>query len=430
MLDLKLIRAQPEILDRALRQRGKPPVASSLVALDESYRTALTELQNCQTQRNTIARQFGEAKKQGLDTLHLSERSDHIKAELARLENEAYACLQKLEGVLETLPNLPAGDVPEGRDEDENVLVRTVGSIPAFDFEAQSHFDLGESLGLMDFERATKLSGARFVVLYGSLARLERALAAFMLDIHTRDFGYREVYPPLMVLGKTAYGTSHLPKTQDDMFQTTTGMWMIPTAEVALTGLVAGETLAEHDLPLRYTAYTPCFRAEAGAAGRDTRGMIRQHQFGKVEMVSITTPEQSVREHERMLQAAETVLQRLALPYQVVELCTGDLGFHAEKTWDINVWMPGQKTYREISSCSRCADFQSRRMNTRYRPVAGPENIKPALQFVHTLNGSGLAVGRTLIALMENYQQADGSIRIPETLQPYMRGVEVIRKEG
>lgn len=429
MLDLKLIRAQPEILDQALQRRGKPLVAKEILALDAGYRAALTELQTCQTSRHALARQFAETRRKGEDTATLSAESDRLKSEITRWEKEVEAYGRKLQDLLSSLPNLPARDVPEGRDESHNKVVRTVGALPSFDFTPKSHFDLGEALELMDFERAAKLSGARFVIMYGHLARLERALAAFMIDIHTREFGYREVYAPLMVLEKTVYGTSHLPKSREDMFQTTEGLWLIPTAEVALTSLVAEEILPEQSLPVRFTCYTPCFRSEAGAAGKDTRGMIRQHQFGKVELVSITTPEQSSAEHERMTSAAETILQRLELPYQVVELCTGDLGFAAEKTYDLNVWLPSQNTYREISSCSRCNDFQARRMNTRYRPQATPAESRPPLPFVHTLNGSGLAVGRTLVAIMENYQQPDGSIRIPKVLQAYMGNIEVICKE-
>ena len=430
MLDLKLIRAQPELLDQALQRRGKSSPSAEILSLDSKHRAALTELQTCQTNRNALAKQFGEAKRKGEDTTALSTESDHLKSEISRWEKEVETYEHELQDLLSSLPNLPAYDVPEGRDESQNQILRTVGTLPTFDFTPKAHFDLGEALGLMDFERATKISGARFVVLYGQLARLERALAAFMIDIHTRDFGYREVYPPLMVLDKTVYGTTQLPKSREDMFQTAQGLWLIPTAEVALTSLVSEEILNEQALPIRYTAYTPCFRSEAGAAGKDTRGMIRQHQFGKVELVSITTPEQSIAEHERMTSAAETILQRLELPYQLMELCTGDLGFQAEKTYDLNVWLPSQNTYREISSCSRCSDFQARRMNTRYRPQATAIDPKPALQFVHTLNGSGLAVGRTLVAIMENYQQPDGSIRIPKILQSYMGGVEVICKEG
>jgi seryl-tRNA synthetase len=430
MLDLKLIRTQPEALDQALHRRGKPPASADILALDAHHRTALTELQNRQTERNAIAKQFGDAKRKGEDTTALSAASERLKVEMADWEKKAETCGQELADILACLPNIPARDVPDGVDESENVISQTVGKIPTFDFEPKSHIDLGEALGMMDFEQATKMSGARFVVLYDELVRLERALAAFMLETHTREFGYREVYPPLMVLDKTVYGTSHLPKSREDMFQTTTGLWLIPTAEVALTSLVAEEIIPEQSLPLRFTAYTPCFRAEAGAAGRDTRGMIRQHQFGKVELVSIATPDQAVSEHERMTTAAETILQKLDLPYQRMVLCTGDLGFQAQKTYDLNVWFPSQKTYREISSCSRCGDFQSRRMNARYRPSPTPEDPKPGLQFVHTLNGSGLAVGRTLIAIMENCQQKDGSIRIPKILQAYMGGIEVICKRN
>jgi len=429
MLDLKFIRTQPERLDQALQRRGKPFASAEILSLDAKNRAALTELQTCQTTRNALAKQFGEAKRKGEDTTPFSTESDRLKMKIARLEKEVEASVGDLYDLLSSLPNLPADDVPEGADESQNKVIRTVGTPPAFDFVPKAHFDLGEALGLMDFERATKISGARFVILYGHLARLERALATFMLDIHTREFGYKEVYPPLMVLEKTAYGTSHLPKARDDMFQTSQGLWLIPTAEVALTSLASEEILNEPSLPMRFTAYTPCFRSEAGAAGKDTRGMIRQHQFGKVELVSITTPEQSAAEHERMTSAAESILQRLELPYQLIELCAGDLGFQAEKTYDLNVWLPSQNTYREISSCSRCSDFQARRMNARYRPQATATDQKPALQFVHTLNGSGLAVGRTLVAIMENYQQPDGSIRIPKILQAYMAGVEVISKE-
>ena len=430
MLDLKLIRTQPEILDQGLHRRGKAAIAQEIIALDTRHRAAVTELQTCQTDRNSLAKQFGEAKRKGEDTTALSAESDRLKVAISQWEKEVEAYEQELTDLLSSLPNIPAEDVPEGVDESDNKVIRTVGDIPTFDFTPKSHFDLGEQLGLMDFERATKISGARFVVLYDNLVRLERALTAFMIDVHTREFGYREVYPPLMVLEKTVYGTSHLPKSREDMFHTTNGMWLIPTSEVVLTSLVAEEIINEQELPFRFTAYTPCFRSEAGAAGRDTRGMIRQHQFGKVELVSITTPEQSIAEHERMTNAAETILQRLELPYQVVELCTGDMGFTAEKTYDLNVWLPSQNTYREISSWSRCNDFQARRMNSRLRPQSTPTDQKPALQFVHTLNGSGLAVGRTLVAIMENFQQVDGSIRIPKALAPYMGGVEIINKTG
>jgi seryl-tRNA synthetase len=316
--------------------------------------------------------------------------------------------------------------VPEGPDETANVLQRTVGQPPQFNFAALAHEAIGEKLGMMDFAAAAKLSGARFVVLKNGLARLERAIAQFMLDLHTSEFGYTEVSPPYLVRTETAYGTGNLPKAVEDMFQTTNGMWLIPTAEMPLTNLAAGEILDEKNLPLRFTAWTPCFRSEAGAAGRDTRGMIRVHQFPKVELVSITAPERSAEEHERMTSCAEEVLKRLGLAYRVMLLSSGDMGFAAQKTYDIEVWLPGQSAYREISSCSNCGAFQARRMNARYRPSG--EKARPT--HVHTLNGSGLAVGRTMIAILENYQQHDGTVTIPPALQPYMGGQEVIEPHG
>ncbi|HXO00669.1 MAG TPA: serine--tRNA ligase, partial [Stellaceae bacterium] len=328
--------------------------------------------------------------------------------------------------LLASLPNLPAEDVPEGPDETANVFLRIVGQPPQFNFAPLAHEVIGEKLGMMDFARAAKLSGARFVVLRGALARLERALAQFMLDWHTSDWGgYTEVAPPLLVREETAYGTGNLPKSAEDMFQTTNGMWLIPTAEMPLTNLVAGDILDEKDLPLRFTAWTPCFRSEAGAAGRDTRGMIRVHQFNKVELVSVTRPEDSAAEHERMTERAEKILQELGLAYRVMLLSSGDMGFAAQKTYDIEVWLPGQNAYREISSCSNCGPFQARRMNARYRPV-GEKGTRP----VHTLNGSGLAVGRTMIAILENYQRHDGTVTIPPALQPYMGGHQVIEPHG
>ena len=319
------------------------------------------------------------------------------------------------------MPNIPADDVPDGEDEDDNVELRCVGDKPIFDFDVRDHVDIGESLGLLDFEAASKLSGSRFVVTRGALARMERALSALMLDLHTDEFDYTEVNPPLLVRDEAAYGTGQLPKFEEDLFKTTTDHWLIPTAEVPLTNLVAGDILDEAKLPLRFTAHTPCFRSEAGAAGKDTRGMLRQHQFTKVEMVSICHPAASADEHERMTGCAEEVLKRLGLHYRVVVLSTGDLGFSAQKTYDIEVWLPGQDRYREISSCSNCGGFQARRMRARFRP-----EDRKGTDFVHTLNGSGLAVGRTLIAVIENYQQADGSIRVPDALKPYMSGIEVI----
>jgi seryl-tRNA synthetase len=428
MLDIKIIRNNPDILDLSLRKRGKEPQAFHILDLDRQYRQALTELQELQTQRNQIAKQFGEAKRKGEDTTQLSQQADHVKQQIAGLEGISSALQNQLYTELAGIPNLVANDVPEGIDESQNIEIRRYGSPKVYTHEIKTHFELGENLGVMDFNVATKLSGSRFVVLYSHLARLERALATFMLDIHTRQFGYTEVYPPLLVNEQTMFGTGQLPKFREDQFQTNHGLWLIPTAEVVLTNLVAEEILSESVLPLRYTAYTPCFRAEAGAAGRDTRGMIRQHQFGKVELVSITLPKNSQDEHERMTSAAEEVLRQLQLPFRIVTLCSGDLGFSAQKTYDIEVWLPSQNTYREISSCSNCGDFQARRMNARFRPHGTPENPKPATEFVHTLNGSGVAVGRAIVAIMENYQRPDGSIEVPEVLIPYMGGIELIQK--
>lgn len=429
MLDLKLIRTHPELLDRALARRGKPPIAAELLAIDSKNRQALTELQALQGQRNQIAKSFGEAKKRGEATTDLAKQADQVKSRISELEAQSNAFQAELQHQLEVLPNSPADDVPEGTDESGNREIRRVGTPKSFDFEPKSHFDIGEALQLMDFEVAAKISGSRFVVLYQHLARLERALAAFMLDIHMLEFGYTEVSPPLLVNEKSVYGTGLLPKFKEDLFQTTNGYWLIPTAEVVLSNLVADSILTKESLPLRYTAYTPCFRSEAGAAGKDTRGMIRQHQFSKVELVSVTLPEDSAQEHERIVAAAEEVLKRLHLPYRVVTLCTGDMGFQSQKTYDLEVWLPSQNTYREISSCSNCGDFQARRMNARYRPTPTAENPKPAPEFVHILNGSGLAIGRTMVAIIENYQQQDGSILIPEVLRPYMGGLELIEKK-
>lgn len=428
MLDLKLIRTQPELLDRALINRGKLPRAAEILELDTKNRQALTELQQLQSQRNQIAKQFGEAKKSNKDTSELAEQADLIKEKITELEHLSQESQEKIKEELDSLPNIPTDAVPVGKDENDNIEIRRFGAPPTFDFEVKAHFDLGEDLNQMNFEVASKISGSRFVILYQDLARLERALAAFMIDVHTHQFGYTEVSPPLLVNERTVYGTGLLPKFKEDLFQTTTGYWMIPTAEVVLSNLVADTIISLDTLPLRYTAYTPCFRSEAGAAGRDTRGMIRQHQFGKVELVSITLPEESEQEHEYMTTAAEEILQQLKLPYRVMSLCTGDMGFQSQKTYDLEVWLPSQNTYREISSCSNCGDFQARRMNARFRPNASTDNPKPSPEFVHTLNGSGLAVGRTLVAILENYQQKNGSIVIPEALRPYMGGIEIIKK--
>jgi seryl-tRNA synthetase len=349
---------------------------------------------------------------------------------VADLEAQSHELQRQLNEELDALPNLPQLDVPEGENESFNREIRRFGQPKSFDFAIKSHFDLGEDLNLMDFEVAAKITGSRFVVLYQDLARLERALVSFMIDIHTQEFGYCEVSPPLLANDKSVYGAGLLPKFKADLFQTTSGYWMIPTAEVVLSNLVADTILTPEDLPLRYTAYTPCFRSEAGAAGKDTRGMIRQHQFGKVELVSITCPEDSLPEHERMTTVAEEILKRLNLPYRVIVLCTGDMGFQSQKTYDLEVWLPSQNTYREISSCSNCGDFQARRMNARYRCNTTTKMPKPTLEFVHTLNGSALAVGRTLVAILENYQQKDGAIVIPDVLRSYMGGLDLIKKSN
>lgn len=422
MLDVKDIRNNPDTFTAMMKKRGKNVLADQIVQLDEDHREKLTKAQELQSERNTIAKQFGQLKAKGEDTAELSKKAEQVKTNAAMYESEADVLSESLRDILSGLPNYPADDVPEGENEDDNVLVREVGK-PREISGAKQHFELGESLEQMDFERAAKLSGSRFVFLYKDLARLERALAAFMLDTHTKQFGYEEVYTPLLVHDKAMFGTGQLPKFREDQFRTENGHWLIPTAEVVLTNLVAEEILAEEELPLRYTTYTPCFRLEAGSAGRDTRGMIRMHQFGKVELVSVTTPEQSLDEHERMVSAAEEILKRLDLPYRVMLLCAQDMGFSARKTYDLEVWLPGQQAYREISSCSNCWEFQARRMHARYR-AAGEK--KP--QLVHTLNGSGLATGRALVAVLENYQQADGSIVVPDVLKPYMGGVEIIQK--
>jgi seryl-tRNA synthetase len=424
MHDLKLWRDQPDALDAALRRRRVAPMAHALLERDRELRALQTELQEQQARRNALSKEIGRARAQGGDATAMIAEVGSLKDALQVGEERLRTLAEALDAELAGIPNLLADDVPEGDDESANVELRRWGAPRAFDFTPKEHDDLGAPLG-MDFARAAKLSGARFVALYGDLARLERALAAFMLDIQTREHGYTEVAVPYLVRDHVLFGTGQLPKFGDDSFRTTTGLWLIATSEIALANLVAGEILAEEQLPLRYTAYTPCFRSEAGAAGKDTKGMIRQHQFAKVEMVSITRPDASVEEHERMTRCAETVLQRLELPYRVMVLCAGDTGFAARKTYDIEVWLPGQGRYREISSCSNCGDFQARRMNARYRAQG-----ERRTELVHTLNGSGLAVGRTLVALLENGQQADGSIVLPPALRPYMNGMERLVPHG
>jgi len=421
MFDLKWIRDNPELFDRGLGRRGLMPASVSILELDRTWREAQTGAEQLQAERNRLSKEIGAAKAQGRDAAEIMRQVAQGKAQQAELEARAAQRRGEIDALLATLPNLPADDVPDGLDEKHNQLVRQHGTPPRFDFAPRDHVAIGEGLRLMDFARAGRLSGARFVVLYGQLAQLERALAQFMLDLHTREFGYREVSPPLLVRDETMFGTAQLPKFAEDQFKTTTGLWLIPTAEVTLTNLVADEILDEAELPLRFTAWTECFRAEAGAAGKDTRGMIRQHQFDKVELVSIAHPDQSESEHERMTRGAEEVLQRLGLAYRVMLLCAGDMGFAARKTYDLEVWLPGQNTYREISSCSLCGEFQARRMKARFRPKEGK-----GVRFVHTLNGSGLAVGRTLVAVLENYQRADGTVAVPDALKPYMAGLEVI----
>ena len=421
MHDLRWIRENPDAFDRGLARRGLPPRADEVLSLDRQWRGLETEAQESQARRNVLSREIGAAKKRGEPVDELLRQVD-IRRELeAATAGQAAKLRAQLDDLLATFPNLPADDVPDGADETANKLIRTVGEPPRFNFAPAAHEAIGERLGLMDFARAAKLSGARFVVLKGALARLERALGQFMLDLHTREFGYQEISPPLLVRDETAFGTGNLPKAAEDMFRTTDGLWLIPTAEMPLTNLVADTILDEADLPLRFTAWTPCFRSEAGAAGKDTRGMIRQHQFEKVELVSIARPEESAAEHERMTACAEEVLKRLGLAYRVMLLSSGDMGFAAQKTYDIEVWLPGQNAYREISSCSNCGPFQAQRMKARYRP-SGEKGTRP----VHTLNGSGLAVGRTLIAILENYQRGDGTVAIPEALQPYVGGQAVL----
>ena len=424
MHDIRAIRDDPDAFDAGLTKRGLAPQAARVVALDDQRRSVVAELQVLQERRNAVSREIGQAKAKKDETraLALIREVADIKERMPREEAALKEIERKLHDVLAEIPNMPRDDVPVGPDETANVEIRRVGEPRRVDVQLKQHFEIGEALGLMDFDTAAKLSGSRFVVLRGALARLERALATFMLDLHTREHGYTEINPPLLVRDEVMFGTAQLPKFAEDQFKTTAGYWLIPTAEVPLTNLVREVMLEEASLPMRVTAWSQCFRAEAGAAGKDTRGMLRQHQFSKVELVSITTPEQSTDEHERMTKCAEEVLKRLELPFRTVALSTGDMGFAACKTYDIEVWLPGQGTYREISSCSVCGDFQARRMNARYRPKEGK-----GPRHVHTLNGSGVAVGRALIAVLENYQNADGTVTVPELLRPYMGGLSLIK---
>ncbi len=425
MHDIRFIRENPQAFDQGLARRGLAPMSAEILKRDEARRQHLTRLQEAQGRRNAASKEIGKAKaaKDESTAAKLMQEVTDLKSFIQQGEEAERGLDRAVVELLETIPNLPRPEVPDGKDADDNTCVRTVGTPPALGFAPKQHFEIGEGLGLMDFETASKISGARFVVLKGQLSRLERAIANLMLDIHTAPAngqigGYTEHQVPYLVKSESVYGTGSLPKFAEDLFATTNDYWLIPTAEVPLTNFVREGIVDEAKLPMRLTAWTPCFRSEAGSAGKDVRGMIRQHQFSKVELVSITTPEQSSDEHERMTASAEEVLKRLGLAYRVMLLCTGDMGFASQKTYDIEVWLPGQNAYREISSCSVCGDFQARRMNARYRPKDAKET-----RFVHTLNGSGLAVGRTLIAVMENYQNADGSITVPDALVPYMGGL-------
>jgi seryl-tRNA synthetase len=456
MYDIKWIHDNAEVFDRGRKRRGLEPLSEKLLALDDNRRAAIAKLQPMQELYKAVSKEIGAAIA-AKDVAHadaLKAEVGELKTRLATYEAEEREATAARDKALAEIPNTPLDEVPDGKDENDNVELRCVGEPRAMEFQPSEHFDIGEALGLMDFETAAKISGARFVVNKGALARLERALSQFMLDLHTGEHGYTEVSPPILVKDHAMFGTAQLPKFREDQFVATRAdaiqaaideahalqldgteapdifeahvevlpFWLIPTAEVPLTNLVREKILDEKELPVRFTACTPCFRAEAGAAGKDTRGMIRQHQFTKVELVSITTPEASLAEHDRMLLCAEEVLKRLKLPYRVVTLCTGDIGFASQKTYDIEVWLPGQNRYREISSVTVCGDFQARRMAARYRA----QNGKP--RFVHTLNGSGVAVGRALVAVLENYQNADGSVTVPEALRVYMGGIETITK--
>ena len=425
MYDIRWIRDNAAEFDAGLKNRGAEPLSSALIAIDDRRRHAITRAQEAQEKRNALSKEIGQAM-----AAKDQARAETLKSEVAALkdvlsaaEADEKAVVQELETALLAIPNTPLADVPVGADEHGNQLLHQWGTPRSYAFTPKQHFELGEQLGLMDFETASLMSGARFVINKGPLARLERALGQFMLDLHTGSHGYTEINPPFLVKDQAMIGTAQLPKFRDDQFRAGDDYWLIPTAEVPLTNLARESILDHRHLPMRVTALTPCFRAEAGAAGRDTRGMIRQHQFTKVEMVSITTQEQSRAELDRMTDCAEKILQALDLPYRVMLLCTGDMGFGAQRTHDLEVWLPGQNAYREISSCSVCGDFQARRMMARYKTADGKNH------YVHTLNGSGVAVGRAMVAVMENYQNDDGSITVPQALRPYMGGLELIKKD-
>ena len=419
MHDITFIRENPDLFDGLLKKRFIDPKSNEIISLDKKKRDILTKSQELRAERKNLSSSF--ANLNDSDKADLQKKVQLIKNKIDELENDISIIDEQLKNKLSSLPNLPHKNVPVGKDETSNKLIRQAGKIPSFSFAPKSHYELGENLEMIDFEQAGKVSGTRFVYLKKKIAQLERAIANFMLDKHTNEFNYTEINPPNLVRDAAAYGTGQLPKFSEDLFKTNTNHWLIPTAEVPLTNLVLDTIVSDKSLPLRYTAWTPCYRSEAGAAGRDTRGMIRQHQFSKVELVSITKEDESEKELERMLNCATSILDDLKIPYQVILLSSGDMGFSAEKTYDIEVWLPGEGKYREISSCSNCNSFQARRMNARYKDT--DQN-----KFVHTLNGSGLAVGRTLIAILENYQNEDGSISIPQVLKPYMGNLDKISK--
>jgi seryl-tRNA synthetase len=424
MHDIRVIRTDPAAFDAAMARRGLPAISAEILGIDTDRRAAQTALQEKQARRNALAKEIGQGKRTGADTSALETEATTLRGDMESLEKSVPTLDAGIKRILEALPNILDSSVPDGPDESANVELKRHLEPRAFNFVPKQHFELGEALGMMDFATASKLAGARFTVLRGPLARLERALGQFMLDVHTLERGYVETIVPSLVNEATAYGTGNLPKFEEDLFKTTDGRYLIPTAEVPLTNTVAGDIVPEKQLPIRLTALTDCFRSEAGSAGRDTRGMLRQHQFRKVELVTIAHPDKSWDEHEWMTRSAESILEKLGLAYRRIVLCSGDTGFASARTHDIEVWLPGQETYREISSCSNCKDFQARRMNARFRGGADGKTVS----FVHTLNGSGVAVGRALIAVMENYQQEDGSIVIPEVLRPYLGGQDIIAR--
>jgi seryl-tRNA synthetase len=424
MLDIKWIRNNLEEVRSYLAARNHDFPLEKLMELDDRRRSLIAETETLKAERNEGSRKVAMARKSGEDTSGLQQRMKEIGSRIREIDSDVSTVVSELDSLLLSIPNRPHDTVPQGADEDDNTEIRKWGEPTAFAYEPKPHWEIGEELGILDFERGVRLAQSRFTVLKGMGARLERALVNFMLDLHTREHGFTEIQPPFMVNSPTMQGTGQLPKFADDLYRCEKeDLWMIPTAEVPLTNLHAGEILSEEDLPLYYTAYTPCFRKEAGSHGRDVRGMLRQHQFDKVEMVKLCTPDSSYDELEKLTKDAESVLQLLEIPYRVICLCTGDMGFGASKTYDLEVWLPSQHKYREISSCSNCEDFQARRMGTRFRPAGGGKPV-----FVHTLNGSGIAIGRTLIAILENYQQEDGSVRVPSVLVPYMGGITEIRK--